>query len=109
MLRISKGLRFFTDERQNLLYRFGKMIQAADNADNVAVNNGFGQVKSEGKKAGCGIGTDPFEFEHIFAGLRKAAAEIFDDRLRRGMQGTCPRIVAQSLPIAVNFFQIGRG
>ena len=60
MLSIGEGGRFFADEVFDFGNRGGQMMQPADDADDVAVDDRFRQVEGESEKACRRIGADTF-------------------------------------------------
>ena len=96
---------FLANQSGDFVNGFGQIIEPADDANDVAVDDGFGLIESQSQKAGNGVTADAFEFEHFLPGLGKFSAVLADDDACRRMQRTGSGIIAKSLPVKVNFFQ----
>ena len=104
-----EGGGFFGNQGFDFFKGLCQAIQAADDADDIAVDDGFRPVKGQGQKAGNSIRADTLEAENVGAVVGKTAVEFADNDLGGGMQRAGAGVISQSLPIAVNFFFIGRG
>ena len=102
-----QGGSFFLNEVHNFVGRAGEMKKTADNANDVAVDDGFGQVKAESQQTCGSVGADAFQPENLFSGLRENAVKFTGNCACGGVQRAGARIIAQSLPVLVDFVQIG--
>lgn len=69
--------------RHDFINRFGEVIEAADDTDDIAVDDGFRQVECQGQKTGNGIAADTFEFHHFISRIGEASPP--GNHLRRTM------------------------
>lgn len=70
----------------------------AENAFDVAVQDGFSSVESKGRNGGSGTSAYAAERFQVFAFGWKGTAELSDDLLRGFVQVACAAVIAQACP-----------
>ena len=70
----------------------------AENAFDVAVQDGFAAVEGEGRNGSGGTSAYAAERFQVFALGRKDTAELFDDLLCGFVQIACAAVIAQACP-----------